>query len=245
MNPSPSVLILGSSSDIGRAIARAYATRGSRLILAARKADEAQADAADISVRANAPASGHAVDIVTSDPAVFFTQIGGVPDVVISVVGFMGDQRQSEQDAVALSIVVESNFTGPARFLSHAAEAMAARGSGTIIGISSVAGERGRQSNYVYGSAKAGFTAFLSGLRNRLAKTPVQVITVKPGFVATRMTEGMDLPARLTAQPQEVAAAILRAADKGRSVVYVKPVWALIMAIIRAIPEPIFKKLTL
>jgi short-subunit dehydrogenase len=122
---------------------------------------------------------------------------------------------------------------------------MERRGSGTIIGISSVAGERGRASNYVYGAAKAGFTAFLSGLRNRLAAKGVRVITVKPGFVATRMTEGMKLPPRLTAQPEEVAAAILAATSRRFDVTYVRPIWWLIMAIIRLIPEPVFKKLKL
>jgi hypothetical protein len=140
---------------------------------------------------------------------------------------------------------MRANYEGPALILGLLAERFAARGSGTLIGISSVAGERGRASNYVYGSAKAGFTAFLSGLRNRLAKGPVRVITVKPGFVATQMTEGMDLNPRLTAQPDAVAEAIWQAQAKGRDVLYVKPVWALIMAIIRALPERLFKKTSL
>jgi short-subunit dehydrogenase len=105
-----------------------------------------------------------------------------------------------------------------------------------------VAGLRGRASNYVYGSAKAGFTAFLSGLRNRLAKKGVHVMTVLPGFVDTAMTRDLDLPARLTAAPQEVADAIVSGLSKGRNVIYVRRIWWLILAIIRAIPEPIFKK---
>jgi len=120
-----------------------------------------------------------------------------------------------------------------------------ARGSGTLIGISSVAGDRGRATNYVYGSAKAGFTAFLSGLRNRLAKRGVHVMTVKPGFVATKMTEGMDLPDKLTADPDKLARSVLRAAKRRRNIIYVKPVWWLVMLIIRNIPEAIFKKLSI
>jgi short-subunit dehydrogenase len=116
------------------------------------------------------------------------------------------------------------------------------RPGATIIGISSVAGDRGRGSNFVYGSAKAGFTAFLSGLRNALARTGVKVVTVKPGFVDTEMTAGMDLPKALTAQPEEVARAVLRAHERGKDVIYVRPVWRLIMLIIRTIPERIFKK---
>jgi hypothetical protein len=110
-----------------------------------------------------------------------------------------------------------------------------------LVGISSVAGERGRATNYVYGSAKAGFTAFLSGLRNRLAKKGVHVVTVLPGFVATKMTDGMDLPAKLTAQPKQMADAILDAVLKRRNVIYVKRIWQLIMMIIRNIPEKVFK----
>ena len=113
-----------------------------------------------------------------------------------------------------------------------------------IIGVGSVAGDRGRASNYyVYGSAKVGFGAFLSGLRNRLAKAGVHVLTVKPGFVRTKMTEGLKLPAALTAQPQEVAEAVFRAAAHGRDGIYVKARWRLIMAIIGLIPEKIFKRL--
>jgi len=110
------------------------------------------------------------------------------------------------------------------------------------VGISSVAGDRGRASNYVYGSAKAGFTAFLSGLRNRLARKGVHVVTVLPGFVATRMTQGLDLPPRLTATPEAVAIAIEAAVNRRRDVIYVKAIWWPIMLIIRHLPEPIFKR---
>ena len=111
-----------------------------------------------------------------------------------------------------------------------------------LVGVSSVAGERGRASNYVYGSAKAGFSAFLSGLRNRLAGSGVHVVTVKPGYVRTRMTDGMDLPPRLTAEPDEVARAVVRAIRRRRDVVYVRRIWRVIMLAVRAIPERIFKR---
>jgi short-subunit dehydrogenase len=120
---------------------------------------------------------------------------------------------------------------------------MAKRGAGLIVGVSSVAGERGRSSNYVYGSAKAGLTAFLSGLRARLKGSGVRVITVKPGFVATQMTAGMPLPKPLTAQPGEVARAVRRVEKGGSEVIYVRPVWRLIMTLIRFLPEPIFEKM--
>ena len=153
------------------------------------------------------------------------------------------ERKAGEADMAAARLVLRSNFEGPAGILGLIANRFEARGSGTIVGISSVAGDRGRATNYVYGSAKAGFTAWLSGLRNRLAGTGVHVLTVKPGFVATAMTEGMDLPERLTAQPQAVGRAVLRAVRARRNVIYVKPVWRLAMLVIRSIPEAVFKKL--
>ena len=137
--------------------------------------------------------------------------------------------------------VKRSNYEGPASILSVLANHFEARGSGTLVSISSVAGYRGRATNYVYGSAKAGLTAFMSGLRNRLAKKGVHVITVLPGYVATKLTDGMDPPARLTARPEEVAAAIEQAVRKQRDVIYVRPIWQLVMLMIRNIPERIFK----
>ncbi|MGQ3393450.1 SDR family NAD(P)-dependent oxidoreductase, partial [Blastomonas fulva] len=141
--------------------------------------------------------------------------------------------------------VMDSNYAGPARYLLAAARRMANVPDGCIIGISSVAGERGRASNFIYGSAKAGFTAFLSGLRNAHAKTGLHVMTVKPGFVRTQMTAGMKLSPVMTAEPEQVADAILKAQDKKADVIYTLGRWRLVMAIIRAIPEPIFKKLSL
>jgi decaprenylphospho-beta-D-erythro-pentofuranosid-2-ulose 2-reductase len=129
--------------------------------------------------------------------------------------------------------------------LDRLADRFAARGAGTIVGISSVAGDRGRASNYFYGSAKAGLSAFLSGLRNRTARSGVHVITVKPGFVRTRMTEGMKLPERLVAHPDEVAKAVRHAVATGKHVVYVRSVWRFIMLVICAMPEQLFKRLSL
>src|SRR4029450_6922791 len=164
----------------------------------------------------------------------------------ISVVGFLGDQAGSERDPAAATKVMEANYVGPVRVLNEAARRMEARGSGCIIGFSSVAGDRGRASNYLYGSAKAGFTAFLSGLRNRLAPHGVRVGAVKPGFVRTRMTDGMKLPPLLTAEPHEVAAAIFSAAENNRAdIVSVRAVWRPVMAVIGAIPERVFKTLRL
>jgi short-subunit dehydrogenase len=238
----PPVLILGGRSDIGKAVAHKFASLGHPVQLAARHADSLEPDKADIELRHGVPVTLHEFDALAVDTHEAFVEaLPELPQVAVCAVGLMGQQAESERDVVAAARVMRSNYEGPASILAILANRFEERGSGTIVGISSVAGERGRAKNYVYGSAKAGFTAFLSGLRNRLSKRGVHVVTVLPGFVATRMTEGMKLPARLTAEPQEVADAIARAVERKKDVIYVRPIWCLIMMIIRNIPEKIFK----
>lgn len=242
--PSP-VLILGARSDIGRALSRRYAQAGAEIVLAARRAEELDGDAADLEVRHGVKAQALEFDVNAADPDAFFASLSRTPGTVIMVAGLLGDQAVSAAKDADARLVMDTNYTGPARTLLAAARAMEGHGQGCIIGISSVAGDRGRGSNFIYGSAKAGFTAFLSGLRNALAAKGVHVLTVKPGFVNTAMTAGMQLPAKLTAQPDEVAEAVFAAQQKGRDVIYVRPVWRLVMLIIRNIPERVFKRLKL
>lgn len=238
----PPVLILGARSDIGKAVAHTFAAAGHPVQLAARNVDTLAAEKTDLELRHNVPVTLHEFDALATDKhETFVANLPVLPRVAICAVGLMGQQGDNERDVVAAGQVMRSNFEGPASILAVLANHFQERGSGTLVGISSVAGERGRATNYVYGSAKAGFTAFLSGLRNRLAKHGVHVVTVLPGFVATQMTEGMDLPARLTAQPGEVADAIARAVAHKKDVVYVRSIWRFIMAIIRTIPERAFK----
>jgi len=240
------VLILGARSDIGLAVARRFAADGHPVQLAARDAATLDADRADIALRHDVPVSLHEFDALAIEThAGFVDGLPRLPGIAVCAVGLLGVQAEQERDLPAAVQVLRSNFEGPAMVLAVLANRFAERGHGTLVGISSVAGERGRASNYVYGSAKAGFTAFLSGLRNRLAGRGVQVITVLPGFVATRMTAGMALPARLTARPDEVADAIARAVRARRDVIHVRPVWRIIMLIIRHIPESLFKRLSL
>ncbi|EYD76139.1 oxidoreductase, short-chain dehydrogenase/reductase family [Rubellimicrobium mesophilum DSM 19309] len=240
----PAVLILGGRSDIGLAIARRFAADGHPIQLAARDAAGLEADRRDIELRHRVAVSLHDFDVLdTGSHAALLDGLPALPGIAVCVVGLMGEQAESERDPLAAARVMRSNYEGPALILAELANRFEARGSGTLVGVSSVAGERGRRKNYVYGSAKAGFTAFLSGLRNRLAGKGVHVVTVLPGFVATRMTAGMDLPAKLTAAPEEVAASVERAVARARDVVYVRPVWALVMGIIRAIPESRFKRM--
>lgn len=237
-----SVLILGARSDIAMAVAHRFAKAGYDIQLAARNADGLAANTSDIELRHDAAVTHHefdALDIASHEA--FVRQLPVLPDIAVCAVGYMGEQAKNERDTQAASLVMRSNYEGPASIVAVIANHFEERGAGCLVGISSVAGERGRATNYVYGSAKAGFTSFLSGLRNRLAKKGVHVITVLPGFVATKMTECMDLPEKLTAQPEQVASAILNAVQKQQSIIYVKPVWRLIMTIIRNIPERLFK----
>ena len=243
MNFSP-VVILGARSDIGRAIARRYAESGCAIVLAARQADTLGTDRADLEIRYRVPVSLAEFDVTDTDPDRFFAGLDATPSTVVMVAGFLGVQTAAETDDALSAEIMQTNYSGPARFLLAAARVMESRGGGCIIGISSVAGDRGRRSNFVYGSAKAGLSAFLSGLRNRLAGK-IHVITVKPGFVATRMTAGMKQPPILTAQPEEVAEAVFNAQVEGRDIVYVRPIWRFIMLIIRLIPEKLFKRLSL
>ena len=240
----PPVLILGARSDIGKAVAHKFAALGHPIQLAARSAPTLEADKSDLELRYGVSVSLHEFDALATDThEAFVAGLPQLPQIAVCVVGLMGQQAENERDVVAAARVMRSNYEGPASILAVLGSRFEERGSGAIVGVSSVAGDRGRATNYVYGSAKAGFTAFLSGLRNRLSKRGVHVVTVLPGFVATQMTEGMDLPAKLTAEPNEVADAIARAVERKKDVIYVRPIWRLIMLIIRNIPEQIFKSM--
>lgn len=241
------LLVLGGASDIGRATARRFAEAGWLVAIAGRDPVALQREADDIATRTGVKVVARAIDILESNTfETFVGGLDGLPDGVVCVIGLLGEQAKAEADITHASIVMRSNFEGPALLLGLFAERFRTRGTGVLVGVSSVAGDRGRASNYVYGAAKAGFTAFLSGLRNRFAKTGIRVVTVKPGFVRTKMTAGMKLPGPLTAEPEEVAEAIYRAtAVRPRDVIYVKPIWLIVMTIIRSIPEPIFKRLKL
>jgi len=242
----PSVLIVGAASDMAAAIAEIFAADGYALVLAARDPARLAAPARALGERHGTPVEVRGLDILrTADHAAFIDGLPVLPDVAVMVVGLLGDQPLAERDAGHAALVMRSNYEGPALLLGALAERFAARGSGTLVGISSVAGDRGRASNYVYGSAKAGFTAYLSGLRNRLAAGGVHVVTVKPGYVATAMTAGLRLPRALTGTPRDVARAVRSACRSRRDVVYVLPVWRAIMTVIALIPERIFKRLSL
>ncbi|MFB6458039.1 SDR family oxidoreductase [Chitinophaga sp. Hz27] len=242
----PSVLILGAGSDMAVAIARAYASQKFDILLAARSGAALIPFQQDLQIRFGVHATVHDFDATTfHSHAAFYEQLPVIPDITICVFGYLGDQEKAETNWLETERIINSNYTGAVSILNIIAESYIAKGSGLIIGISSVAGERGRMSNYIYGSAKAGFTAYLSGLRNRLFHKGIHVMSVQPGFVNTRMTQHLTLPPLLTAQPEDIAKALFRAAAKKKNTIFIKWHWKYIMLIIRNIPEGIFKKLKL
>ena len=240
------ILILGATSDIAKATAHEYARKGYGLQLAARNRDKLEVIAKDLRIRHDLPVDCFYFDALDySSHETFWRKLPQRPDVTLCAFGYLGNQEKGQQEWEEARQIVEANYTGAVSILNIVAQTYEEQERGTIIGISSVAGERGRASNYLYGSAKAGFTAYLSGLRNRLSKKGVHVLTVKPGFVRTKMTEGLDLPSPLTAEAEQVAKAIYKGARAKKDVIYTLAVWQLIMQNIRLIPESIFKKMNL
>ncbi len=238
------VLILGATSDMAVAIARKFASEGYAITLAARNMERLADIEADLKVRYNALVNRVAFDALDfRSHAEFLNGLPDRPDIVICVFGLLGDQVEAQVDWNASEQILFSNYVGAVSILNLVANDFERRRKGVIVGISSVAGERGRQSNYLYGSAKAGFTAYLAGLRNRLFHHGVHVLTVKPGFVKTRMIENMTTPAALTASTRQVADRVFAAVRRRRDSIYVLPVWGAIMWTIRNIPERVFKRL--
>ncbi|MEM9708061.1 MAG: SDR family NAD(P)-dependent oxidoreductase [Pseudomonadota bacterium] len=239
-------IILGATSSMARAFARAVAERGDGVILAGRDETDLATSASDAAARGAALAEAMAFDARSPESFDPILARAGEIDGTISVAVFVGSmppQSEIDADPSLLDGTVIDSFTGPARFLQAIAPLLEERGAGTVVGVGSVAGDRGRIGNYVYGSAKAGFHTYLAGLRNRLGRAGAHVVTVKPGFVDTAMTWGLE-GLFLVASPEKVARDILRAVAKKRNVIYTPFFWFGIMTIIRFIPEPIFKKLS-
>lgn len=242
------VLIAGATSAIARGIAVGFAKRGYALVLAGRDHEETGRIAADLTVRYGV--ATRAVSFDAADPAThqdFVDALFGHAPLLEGVVlcfGLLGDQASATGDLNVAGQIVDVNYRGAVTLLTPIANHFEQRGSGFIAALASVAGDRGRQSNYVYGSAKGALALFLQGLRQRLAKRNVSVTTIKPGFVDTKMTFG--LPGMfLVADPADVGERAVRAILKGKPVVYLPWFWRWIMLIIKSIPERIFMRLKL
>jgi short-subunit dehydrogenase len=241
------VMILGATSAIARATAAAFASRGDTLFLASRDDEELRRIAADLRLRYGVEVHHGLFDAEATGTheAFFKAVVAAMPNLsgVVLAFGYLGDQQAARDFRVGAK-VINSNFTGAVSILSHCANYFEPLHYGFIIGVSSVAGDRGRQSNYIYGAAKGALSLYLQGLRNRLYPKGVRVITVKPGFVDTAMTYG--LPGMfLVASPQSIGKRIVRALDRSADVVYLPWFWCYIMLVIKLIPESIFKRMKL
>ncbi len=241
------VLILGATSGIASALAREFAAHKYDLVLGGRDRDELSALASDLSLRNSVRASVLAFDALDTQAHAasltsFLAEAGHALAGAVVCIGYLGDQAKAQVDWDEARLILETNFTGCVSALNILANHFELRRTGFICAISSVAGDRGRQSNYLYGAAKAGLSVYLQGLRNRLFPAGVKVITVKPGFVDTRMTYGRP-GLFLLASPESVAQGIFRAVVKGKSVVYLPWFWRPIMLMVRSIPETVFKRL--
>ena len=242
------ILIIGATSAIAEASARILAQRGDALYLVARNQARLAAIAADLCVRGSPRVGSEALDAndlgahesMLARAEVF---LGGY-DTVLIAHGTLSDQKACEGSVDLALHEINTNGVSVVALLTRIANRLAQRRAGTIAVISSVAGDRGRGSNYVYGSAKALVTAFLSGLRQRLSKCGVSVLTIKPGFVDTPMTAAF-AKGPLWARPERVAQGIVRALDARGGTVYLPGFWRPIMLIIRAIPESLFLRLSL
>jgi len=242
------IVIFGATSAIAIETARIYAERGSELFLLGRDSEKLESLKQDLLTRGAKTAHSlvrdlsqfkdHQISIEAADRA-----LGGI-DLALLAWGSLPDQEACERDFSLAQTEIFNNFLSPAALVSILANKFEAQGKGTIAVIGSVAGDRGRQSNYVYGSAKGALALFLGGVRNRLAAKGVQVLTIKPGFVDTPMTAHLKHGA-LYVKPEVVAKGIVRAIDSKRNVVYLPWFWFVIMSIIKVIPEAIFKKLKL
>jgi short-subunit dehydrogenase len=242
------ILVLGATSGIAEATCRIWASQGASLFLVARNAEKLAAVAADLKTRGAAYVDTAVADLDDTDkhPQLLAHAVNSLTgmDIAYLAHGILGDQAEAEQDFNTAAQILYTNLIAPVSLLTWLANFCVQRHAGTLAVISSVAGDRGRKSNYVYGSSKAGLSAFLGGLRNRIDREGVTVLTIKPGPTRTAMTAAMPKSEKF-ADVDSVAESIVSAIDKRKDILYVPFQWQPIMFVIRNIPERIFKKLNL
>lgn len=247
MSKNDTVLILGATSAIASALAREFAAHKFDLVLGGRDREELSALASDLSLRWEIRAGTLLFDVLDREThaaslEAYLAQSGDALAGAVVCIGRLGDQAKGQSDWEEARLILETNFTGCVSALNILANHFELKRKGFICAISSVAGDRGRQSNYLYGAAKGGLSVYLEGLRNRLYPAGVKVITIKPGFVDTHMTYGRS-GMFLVAAPEKVAAGMFRAVEKGQEVVYLPWFWRGIMMVVKSIPEKIFKRM--
>ncbi|HEX5586093.1 MAG TPA: decaprenylphospho-beta-D-erythro-pentofuranosid-2-ulose 2-reductase [Acidimicrobiia bacterium] len=242
-----SVLVLGANSDIAQATVRKLVGRRARtVVLAVREPASVEAFADELRGLGATAVSTIAFDAHDTDHHAAFVDdafaLAGDVDLAILTFGVLGDQEEAERDAAAAIEIAQVNYLGSVSTAVPISQRMQQQGHGTIVALSSVAGERARRSNFVYGSSKAGMDAFFQGLGDALVGTGVHVMIVRPGFVHTKMTAGMD-PAPLSTTAEAVADAIVRGLERGTEAVWVPSTLRYVMSLLRHVPRPIFRKL--
>jgi len=239
------VVILGATSAIAEAAARIWAAQGARLVLVGRDPARVEAVAADLTVRGATQASAIVLDCAAADATVEVPRLVealGALDVVLLAYGVLGEQATLESDSAATADLLRTNFTSAAAWCQAAANVLERQGAGVLIAIGSVAGDRGRQSNYLYGASKAGLGILVQGIAHRLARSGARAVLVKPGFVDTPMTAHLNGKGALWAKPEAMGRTIVALAEKGGPVAYAPAFWRAIMLIVRNIPAAIFHK---
>lgn len=238
------ILIIGAKSDVAKELAKCYAKNKFNIYLAARNSKVLKYFASDLEIRTGQKVELLDLDVLkVEDHKSFYDSLREKPFGVITTVGYLGDQKLGEIEFAEANKIFLTNFLGITSLLNIIVNDFEKRNSGFLIGISSVAGDRGRKKNYFYGSSKAAFSTYLSGVRNRLNSKNINVLTVKPGFIYTKMTENLKLPRLLTTSPKNISKDIFNAQKKNKQILYTKRIWLLIMIIIKLIPEKFFKKL--
>ena len=240
------VAFLGATRGMGRSLARLLAERGDRLVLLGRNAEDLERSARDLEIRALAPARSIVTakcdleDASTFAPALdAATKLLGSLDAVVVTAGLFASQEKLESDPAFLARVLDADFGKTVLFCEEARRRLLPKG-GTLCVFSSVAGDRGRGSIFLYGAAKAGLSAYLDGLDARFRKEGLRVVCVRPGFVRTSMTSGLPEPP-FAGEPDDVAKTVLRAIDRGTPVVYAPPIWRLVMFVVRSLPRAVIR----
>jgi short-subunit dehydrogenase len=242
------VLILGATSAIASATARLLARQGASFFLVARDRSKLEAVSADLLTRGAKAVRGYVMDLDSTalHPQMLTTAVESLGEIDLALLahGVLGDQSAAEKSYPVTEAVLQTNFLAPVSLITWLANYFEQRGAGCLAVISSVAGDRGRKSNYVYGASKGALSIFLDGVRNRIDRAGVHVLTIKPGFVATPMTQHLPR-GPLFAQPIQVGRGILRAVAARQDQVYLPGFWAIIMFIVRSVPQRIFKNMNM
>jgi decaprenylphospho-beta-D-erythro-pentofuranosid-2-ulose 2-reductase len=242
------VIVLGALSEIAEATCRLFAAEGARLFLVARDRARLEAVAADLLIRGASQVEIEAADLTRLDQeeslARWSSALGGI-DVVLIAYGTLGDQRSLERNLAGAAELIDTNYRSAALWSLAVAARLESARRGTLIVIGSVAGDRGRQSNYLYGSTKAAVATLIQGIAHRLASSGAKAVLVKPGFVDTAMTAHVARKGALWSSPEKIARIIKAAAEGRRPIVYAPAYWRLIMAVIRSVPSPFFHRTAL